>query len=226
MKKKIIVTMVLLLTATIMGAFGTGAIDVFSATRSADVSIVSDADGYVAITGDPVWTEISNIGVLSLNFSETNQNTIGNGFNRNSVTEVYNVFQITNQSPKDVYVWLEPGSGWVVSPWTHANGSGAREFIRYVINQSETDGTIIQSNHLGHSKFDMLGTFTDPYDNGEQVVSQYDYHSSYVKLTPGQKVSINVICKTAGTWFGSQSYFEGIIDHNIIVKANADAPTH
>jgi hypothetical protein len=81
-------------------AFGTGAFDQVSATRTASVKVVGDADGYLGLEANGRWANNNNE-ELKLTFNkETDAN--GTGLNQNADITFENVFTITNQSSQSI----------------------------------------------------------------------------------------------------------------------------
>ena len=82
MKRKGLVVLALLVVASLMAAMGTGALDVFSAKRSAAMKVVDDTDGLVSIVGDELYAKKLGNGQIKLDF--TNASSGGKGFNTNA----------------------------------------------------------------------------------------------------------------------------------------------
>ncbi|NMA95378.1 MAG: DUF1102 domain-containing protein, partial [Clostridiales bacterium] len=133
MKRKSLVVLTLLVIAALMAAIGTGAIDVFSAKRSAAMGVVNDAEALVALKGDGKYAKADNKGKLYLDFTNTEKD--GKGFNPQAKSEFHEVFTVTNKSEKTIYVWLE-AEGWD----SHHNGG-----LQYRINDTNGEITYVDA---------------------------------------------------------------------------------
>ncbi|NLV88802.1 MAG: hypothetical protein GX021_05500 [Tissierellia bacterium] len=212
MRRKSLVVLSLLLLAALMAGIGTGAIDVFSANRAAAMKVVNDAEGIIGIAGDGLYavevTSGRERGTLKLDFTELNENFAGKGFNPQAKSEFHDVFTITNQSAKTVYVWLE------AEGWDSQHNAG----LAYRIN--ETDGVI---------------TFVDDWygktqPGGRNLLSSTGMNfvdgvgkNAYVELDPGESFTVNIVVNTnLANGYGSPG---SKWDHTVKVKANTEAPT-
>ncbi len=208
MKRKSLVVLTLLLIASLMAAMGTGALDVFSAERDVAMKIVTDEDGLISIKGDGVYafedTKQTRKGALKLDFTSTNQNFEGKGFNTMANIEFHDVFTITNDSPSDLYVWLE-ADGWGNS---HTYG------LNYVIGETTGDVTRDWRNNPR-----LLDTRIMNYENGKNGCA------AYVMLEPGEFVTVDIeVDTTIGQGLARPGYVYDNWSHTVKVKANPSSP--
>lgn len=205
MRRKSLVVFSLLLVASLMAAIGTGAIDVFSATRAADMEVVTDAQGIIGLSSNSGYTLLDKYGSLKLDFTGTNGKFIGQGFNPRALFEFNDVFTVTNQSPDTVYVWLE-AEGW--DSWHNAG-------LKYVIG--DTYGAVEITKGIDTYKTNTLLTTTGwNFKSGVGSLA-------YVKLAPGASFDVNINVNTNlenGYGTAGKSW-----DHKVIVKANENPPT-
>ncbi|NLX71047.1 MAG: hypothetical protein GX024_09205 [Clostridiales bacterium] len=201
MKRRFLVAFTLLIVASLLAALGTGAIDVFSATRTAEMQVVTDADGLISLIGDGKYGKTDGKGKLALDF--TNTSAGGKGFNPQAKSEFHNVFTITNKSEKTVYVWLE-AEGWS----SHHNAG-----LKYVVN--ETNGNVIKGidTYKTETLLDSTGwNFKDGVGS-----------LAYVELEPGEYFNVNIYVKTTlSNGYGDPGYDWS---HKVIVKANTNPPS-
>lgn len=207
MKRKSLGVLSLLLGASMMAAVGTGAIDVFSAKRSSDMQVVTDAEAIVAISSQSGYTKVDKYGSLELDFTDGNSKFDGKGFNPRAKSEFNDVFTVTNQSADTVYVWLE------AEGWSSQHNAG----LEYRIE--ETDGEITNVNAWygktqpeGNNLLDSTGmNFVDGKGN-----------EAYVKLDAGESMDVKVLVNTVlENGYGSAG---SNWNHKVIVKANENAP--
>jgi hypothetical protein len=204
MRKKGIVVLTLLLVASFMAAIGTGAINVFSATRASSMKVVSDADALISLKGDNKYAVAKGNGELKLDFTETNENFQGQGFNPKADFEFNDLFTITNQSADDVYVWLE-ANGWS----SHQNAG-----LKYVVDETSEGAQVFKGVDTYKTKT-LLTTTGWNFKGGKGSLA-------YVKLEPGAYFTVSMTVNTKlANGYGSKGYNWG---HDVIVKANIEAP--
>jgi hypothetical protein len=159
----------------------------------------------VGLSSTSDWAfEDEETGKLYLDFTGTNPNADGLGFNPDAVTLIDNVFAVTNQSTNTVFVWFE-------SPdWSDAE----RKMVEWKV-----DGT---NSSPGA---DMIGGTYDGTPNNNIKLLDYtpwhfvngqDGEAAYVELDPGESFAVKL----------EVAYGEENTDlsHTIRVKADTEAP--
>lgn len=204
MKRKGLVVLALLVVASLMAAMGTGAINVFSANRSSAMTIVNDSDALIGISGDGAYATETNKG-LKIDFN--NGGFDGEGLNPQAKSEFYEVFTVTNQSPKTVYVWLE-AEGWD----SQHNGG-----LRYRLH--ETNGLMTGDLTANSApKNILLWSTGDNFKNGIGRLA-------YVELNPGEYFNVDIYVNTVlSNGYGDANNHYSDWSHKVIVKANEAAP--
>lgn len=206
-RSKILVVLALMVVASLMAAVGTGAIDVFKADRAAGISVVNDASGYLGIKADSSYAKVNANGTMALDFTSTNNNVIGDGFNAQAFTQVDDVFSITNQSATPLYVWFESDN------WNSWHNAG----LRYYINQTNGDITRVDDWYYQSDEGKaLLNSIGMNFVNGVG-------RDAYVKLDPGEYFNVKI---TANTVLAN-GYGDAGKDwsHKLTIKANKTAPT-
>lgn len=210
MKKRGFIVVALLLVTSLMAALGTGAIDVFSANRSSAMKVVTDSNALISLVGDGNYAVPKKNGELKLDFTDgTTFN--GDGFNPQARSEFNDVFTVTNQSAKTVYVWLE------ALGWSSQHNGG----LQYRIE--DTNGVVTNVN-------DWYGN-TQP--NGKNLLDSTGMNfvngkgkNAYVQLDPGEYFSVKVLVSTVmANGYGDANTPYSDWSHTVIVKANTTAPT-
>lgn len=208
MKRKGLVVLALLVVASLMAAMGTGAINVFSANRSSAMTIVNDSDALIGISGDGVYATETNKG-LKIDFN--NGDFDGKGLNPQAKSEFYEVFTVTNQSPKTVYVWLE------AEGWSSQHNGG----LQYRINDYNGEVTNVNAwygNTQPNGK-NLLDSTGMNFVNGVGK-------NAYIKLDSGEYFNVNIYVKTTlSNGYGDANTPYSDWSHKVIVKANENAPT-
>jgi hypothetical protein len=182
------------------------------------MEIVNDASGFLAIAGDSDhWAFEDGEGKFYLDFTETNGNAAGEGFNPQAFTSVGDVFSVTNQSTRDVYVWFE-SPDW---PWKmQGNGSSLRYRIdadatsTKVLGQYEPADVAQVHNHPEYGRR-LLWTEGTNYEDGQNG------KLAYVLLEPGDSFSVEILVGATGYYANQGLDFS----HTVKVKADEDAPT-
>ncbi len=211
MRKRSLVVLILLIVASVMAAMGTGALDVFRANRTAAMMVVTDADAYISLKGDDNYAYEKNNGELKLDFTSTNDNVIGDGFNPQANSEFNEVFSVTNQSAKTVYVWFE------AEGWSSQHNSG----LQYRIDH--TNGTV--------TNVDAWYGNTQP--QGKNLLSSTGMNfmdgigkMAYVQLDPGEYFSVKILVNTVmSNGYGDANTPYSNWGHKVIVKANVESPS-
>lgn len=203
MKRKGLVVLALLVVASLMAAMGTGALDVFSAKRSSAMTIVNDAEALIGISGGE-YTKQSKNGKFMIDFNDGS--FIGNGLNPQAKSEFHDVFTITNQSAKTVYVWLE------AEGWSSEHNAG----LKYVINR--TNGSITKGIDT-YATNTLLNTTGWNFKEGKGSLA-------YVQLDPGEYFTVNIYIDTVlSNGYGDANTAYSDWSHGVIVKANETAPS-
>jgi len=97
-------------TAAGGGAIATGAFDTASAERDATVALADDASSLLALTPlDESFASVDDAGELALVFDEVEGG--GTGFGSNTVYEVGEVFQVSNQGTEDLGLFATVDDG-------------------------------------------------------------------------------------------------------------------
>ncbi len=210
MKRKSLVVLTLLIVASLMAGIGTGALDVFSANRASAMKVVNDGSAYIGLSGDGKYAYETNNGQLKIDFTSNNPYVIGDGFNPQARSEFNEVFTVTNQSAKTVYVWLE------AKGWSSQHNSG----LVYRINNTDGIYTPVnewyRNNPEGKNLLSSTGT---NYNDGVGKMA-------YVKLEPGQYFNVKILVKTEmSNGYGDPNTPYSDWGHTVIVKANSTAPT-
>lgn len=200
MKRKSLVVLTLLVVAALMAGVGTGALDVFSAERSAVMEIVNDDVALISILGDGLYTEQTNRG-LKLDFTGTSQG--GEGINVNAVSVFHEVFKITNKSEKTVFVWLE-------SPAWHEQ---IQKNVVYRVANPDAKMTE-DTTYTAAPKNKLLWTSGTNFTGGVGDLA-------YVRLEPGEFFDVNIEVRTLGSYAVNYPDWS----HTIKVMANTNAPT-
>ncbi|MEH7223683.1 DUF1102 domain-containing protein [Bacillus sp. JJ1566] len=206
MRKKSFMGFLLLIVAAVTAAMGTGAIDVFNADRSSAMGVVTDSNALVALSGDGLYAKEAGNGKLTLDF--TNTSSGGDGFNPQAKSEFHEVFSVTNQSEKSIYVWLEADG------WSSQHNAG----LQYRINN--TDGVV--------TNVDAWYGNTQP--NGKNLLDSTGMNfvngvgkEAYVYLAPGQSFDVNIYVNTnLANGYGSPGKDWS---HTVKVNASTDAPS-
>lgn len=204
LKKRSFVVLALLLVAAIMATLGTGAINVFNARRTSAMKVVTDENALVSLKGDGNYAIAKSNGELKLDF--TDGNFTGDGFNPQAKSSFYDVFTITNQSPKTIFVWLE------AEGWSSQHNSG----LNYKVNQ--TNGNVIKG--IDTYKTETLLTTTGwNFVNGKGSLA-------YVELDPGEYFTVNINVSTVmANGYGDAGTHYSDWSHVVTVKANTTAPS-
>ncbi len=202
-KGKIFVVLTLLIVAAVMASIGTGAIDVFKAERTSSMKVASDAEGFIGISSSSPYAKVNKEGAIEFDFSTA----LAKGFNAQSLTEVHNVFTVTNQSAQTLYVWLE-AEGW--DSWHNAG-------LRYRIQDTNGEVTNVDAWY-GNTKPEGKDLLMSTSWNFKDGVGKM----AYVKLDPGEYFTAKVIVNTKL----SNGYGRAGKDwsHTVIFKANKEAP--
>lgn len=201
---KIIAVLSLFLVAALIATIGTGAIDVFSATRSSSMVVASDAAGFIGITSTSPYTSVKGDGTLTFDF----KTATAAGFNAQSRTEINNVVTVTNQSAETVYVWLE-AEGW--DSWHNAG-------LQYRIQETNGDVTNVNAwyGNTQPSGKNLLDSTGMNFVNGVG-------HEAFVQLDPGEYFTAKILVNTVlANGYGSEGKDWS---HKVIFKANEVAPT-
>jgi len=202
-KGKILVVLTFLLAAAVIASIGSGAIDVFKATRSSSMVVASDAEGFIGITSSSPYTKVNRDGTITFDFSTL----AAKGFNAKSRTEVNDVFTVTNQSAKPVYVWLE-ADGW--TSWHNAG-------LEYRIQNTNGDVTNVD-DWYGNTQPQGKNLLSSTGMNFKDGVGKM----AYVYLEPGEYFTGKILVNTEL----ANGYGDAGKDwsHKVIFKANAEAP--
>ncbi|OYR62888.1 DUF1102 domain-containing protein [Halorubrum ezzemoulense] len=93
-------------------AIGTGAFTSVEADRSVDVEVAGDANAYLAlkqIPGEPNSQQYvtNQSGEIGFDFSDSNGNVNGTGFNPDATTEVDNLLMVANQGTQSAFVSVD-----------------------------------------------------------------------------------------------------------------------
>jgi hypothetical protein len=110
------------LAAGSAAALGTGAFTSVTAERTVEVNVAGDASAYLGL--EPVSSSPNSDFVevngdeVSFDFTSSNSNVNGNGFNPDATTRINDLLHVTNQGTQDVNFWvnienLGAGSGFV-----------------------------------------------------------------------------------------------------------------
>lgn len=99
------------LAASGAAVLGTGAFTSVTAERTVDVNVAGDASAYLGL--EPVssspnsdFVEV-NGGEVSFDFSSSNSNVNGNGFNPDATTRINDLLRVTNQGTQAVNFWVD-----------------------------------------------------------------------------------------------------------------------
>lgn len=100
-----------LLAGGVTAVTSTDAFTSITANRQANVEVVTDANGYLSLdqTGSEnsgAFVEVSD-GQVSFDFSSSNGDVRGNGFNPDSVTVVDSLLQVANQGTQSVEFYAD-----------------------------------------------------------------------------------------------------------------------
>jgi hypothetical protein len=179
------------------GVIGTGAFTSVSADRSVSVEIANDSSAYLAMSavpgsGNSAYVETQN-GEFSADFSDSNDDLLGDGVNPNAVTAIADLFRIENQGTQPVYVWLAEDGG--------RNGSKQHAF--YVGSWSD-DATAISLANFNNDLDDLHG-------DGRQRQPQYDagIDTAAVELGVGDHVDVGLVVDTPQGSAGSRVLKDG-----------------
>jgi len=101
------------LAAVSAATLGTGAFTSVTANRQVDVEVAGDEDAYLGLDGtgsnnSNAYVDTSG-GQVSFDFSSSNNNVNGNGFNPNSVTVIDSLLQVSNQGTQSVEFYADLG---------------------------------------------------------------------------------------------------------------------
>lgn len=212
---KIAMVFGLLLTAAVMASAGSGALDVFSASRDSNMKVVNDATAYLSVKGDGKYAYEQDgakkkdgkslDGVFKIDFSDTNINLIGKGLNPEALSKFKKVFTVTNQSAKKLYVWLETDDSY---PWQ----TGWE--LSYEVDSTTGE---VKAGPEWNTANKLIWTKAT---NFKQVNGVSTGRLSYVTLDPGENfdVDITVDTKNYNAIKGSDW------SHKITIKADSTTP--
>jgi len=164
-----------LLAASLTAVTGTNAFTDMTANRQVGVEVVEDADAYLGLarTGSDssgAFVDVSD-GTVSFDFSSSNGDVSGDGFNPNSVTVIDSLLQVTNQGTQSVEFHADftdvdltdenAGQAYVaLQPVKLDSGSRDEELNQNVAKNA--GATNISGEHSGF----------DTYDFGSQIINQ------------------------------------------------------
>jgi len=204
----VLLLVTLLATAAILAAAGSGAVSSFTANRSSNMVVVNDTDGFIGISGDSEhWAFEDGSGRFYLDFTESNENAIGEGFNARALTRIDEAFSLTNQGTRPVYVWFE-SSDW---PWQ------ANAILAYRINEDNTTGDITRADVWFYKRDAGLNLLSGDMTSFQDGVGE----QAYVYLEPGESFAVDIIVNTANSVYGN----DGLdLSHTVVIRADEDAP--
>lgn len=212
MRRKNLVVLTLLLVASMMAAMGTGAMNSFVANRAAAMEVVTDADGLLGIVGDGKYaipvTSGQNRGALGLDFTDSNGNFAGDGFNPQAKMLFNDVFTITNNSPDKLFVWLEANG------WDSHHNSG----LRYSIDELSEGANYVKDLTANPDKYGHKLLLWSTGDNFKEGIGRL----AFVELDPGENFTVKIDVNTVmANGYGSPGKDWG---HTVIVKASQESP--
>jgi hypothetical protein len=169
---------------------GTGAFTSVEADRSVDVEVAGDSSAYLALrvaedgNGDSGANSAAYVddsgSEVSFDFSSSNTNVDGNGFNPKAVTRIDNLLQVANQGTQSAYLSVD------LSGLDLSDGSGNNAYIGLEV-VDEFDGTV-QNNNIAFDRdnagSNVGGVVDDPTTDGA-----YD-------LGKGESVVLNLVVDT------------------------------
>lgn len=174
-------------------------------TYAVAIVVRKNEEDLISIKGDNLYAIKTNKG-LKLDF--TNTSVGGKGFSPNAVSEFHKILTITNQSEKNVYVWLEADG------WTTQHNS-----LTYKVANS--DGRMTPSLPYGA---------TGTYENRLLWTSGTNFnkgvgHLAYVRLEPGQYFDVDISANTTNMTEQINNLTSRDWSHTVIVRANTKAPS-
>jgi len=213
MTKRGFIVVALLLIASLMAAMGTGAIDVFTAKRSAAMTVVTDTEGLISLKPDGFYAHEDTRGRLYLDFKSTYG---GLGVNAQAYSEFHDVFTVTNQSEKKVFVWFETAN------WYDRHDA----ILQYRIGNT-SDGTVVHEGTY-YTNPDYTIRNMNLIDKSSQPTVNYvngEGRAAYVELAPGESFTVKVIANTVtDNSYGDANTVYSNLEHSVIVKARTTQP--
>ncbi len=222
-------------------AVGTGAFTSVSAERSVNVQVASDANAFLQLSSIS-WSNNSQ------DYTTTSQGTLdifhpsddvdGDGFNKNAVTYVDNLFRIGNQSSQTQYVWLaEVGNPDYIS--NSFESPAGPHFVAFY-TPGNRDGENWQGISYGSAPEDDANQNTRgpdqpnskapadaaPFNGDGMSDDPPGARADAVEIAPGNYVNVGMVVDTTiSNWTTGEPDRKPVLGDlldSVIVKARAD----
>jgi hypothetical protein len=138
------------LTAAGAATLGTGAFTSVEADRSVDVEVAGDSSAYLALrkaadeNSDPGANSEAYVNVnneeVSFDFSSSNGDVGGDGFNVNAVTEVEDLLEVQNQGTQSAYLSVD------LRGLDYTDGQGNFAYIGLAVRGGQNANTDLEEN--------------------------------------------------------------------------------
>jgi len=163
-------------------AVGTGAFTSVEADRQVDVEVAGDSSAYLALRKAKDGTVGANSdayvndssGEVSFDFSSSNGNVDGNGFNPQAVTRINNLLEVANQGTQSAFLSVD------LSSLDLSDGSNNQAYVGLEVADG-FDGSV-QNNNIASGA--AGGVVPDPTNDGPYTLGQ------------GESVVLNLVVDT------------------------------
>lgn len=176
-------------------AVGTGAFTSITAGRSINVEVAGDSSAYLALrkaagpSVDPgenseAYVDVNN-GEVAFDFSDSNGTVdLGDGFNKNAVTEVEDLLEVQNQGTQPVFLSVDAADLDI------SDGSGNQAYVGLtVVEDEDVPGTLNDNIAFDSTSGEQA--------SGGEVPDPTDSSPSAYELAQGESVNLDLTVDTS-----------------------------